>query len=257
MAPPHDGRGDDDGPSTSAPAPSAGAGGGGAGQQKKNKRPRLHEPEYVRHVKDKKLRGKLTHSEALLRESAKAAAKVGEWLLPPSGGLLEAEGPMERTWRFKQDDILAAVDVGAASKVLDLSLPQLGPYAVDFTRNGRFALLAGARGHLALMDWARARLVTELQVAETTRDAVFLHNETFFAAAQKKYAYIYDKRGIEVHCLRDATEPARLQFLPHHFLLASIGEHGVLRCVRLSAVCSSSFRLPFSLFLPPVVATPQ
>ncbi len=36
------------------------------------------------------------------------------------------------------------------------------------------------------------------QVKETTRDVCFLHNETFFAAAQKKYVYIYDKRGIEV-----------------------------------------------------------
>lgn len=29
-----------------------------------------------------------------------------------------------------------------------------------------------------------------------------LHNEQFFAAAQKKYTYIYDKRGLEVHCLK-------------------------------------------------------
>ncbi len=34
------------------------------------------------------------------------------------------------------------------------------------------------------------------------RDVQFLHNEQFFAAAQKKYVYIYDKRGLEVHCLR-------------------------------------------------------
>lgn len=61
---------------------------------------------------------------------------------------------------------------------------------------------------------------------ETTRDVCFLHNETFWAAAQKKYVYIYDKRGIEIHCLRDHEEPAALQFLPHQFLLCSVGEHG-------------------------------
>jgi U3 small nucleolar RNA-associated protein 7 len=54
----------------------------------------------------------------------------------------------------------------------------------------------------------------------------FLHNELFFAAAQKKYVYIYDKRGLEVHCLREHVEPAALEFLPHHFLLASVGEPG-------------------------------
>ncbi len=66
----------------------------------------------------------------------------------------------------------------------------------------------------------------QLQVRETVRDVVFLHNETFWAAAQKKYVYIYDKRGLEVHCLRDHGQVNCLDFLPHHFLLTSVGEHG-------------------------------
>lgn len=41
-----------------------------------------------------------------------------------------------------------------------------------------------------------------------------------------RYTYIYDKRGIEIHCLRDNIEPNVLQFLPHHFLLASVGKSG-------------------------------
>ena len=45
------------------------------------------------------------------------------------------------------------------------------------------------------------------QVRETVRDATFLHNEQFFAAAQKKYVYIYDKRGLEVHCLKVRPMP--------------------------------------------------
>lgn len=70
--------------------------------------------------------------------------------------------------------------------------------------------MGGRKGHLAIMDWARAQLVTELQVKETTRDVQFLHNESFFAAAQKKYVYVYDKRGIEVHCLK-----VRMSFACH------------------------------------------
>ena len=64
---------------------------------------------------------------------------------------------------------------------------------------------------------------------ETTRDVKFLHNETFFAAAQKKYVYIYDKRGLEVHCLRDHERTTCLDFLRRFFLLVSIGDAGVLR----------------------------
>ena len=41
--------------------------------------------------------------------------------------------------------------------------------------------------------------------------------------------YIYDKRGLEVHCLREHLEPRALAFLRHFFLLASIGDQGVLR----------------------------
>ena len=39
------------------------------------------------------------------------------------------------------------------------------------------------------------------QVQETCHAVKFLHNEQFFAAAQKRYTDISDKRGLEVHCL--------------------------------------------------------
>ncbi|CDJ60351.1 WD domain, G-beta repeat-containing protein, putative, partial [Eimeria maxima] len=45
---------------------------------------------------------------------------------------------------------------------------------------------------------------------------------------QKKYVYIYDHQGIEIHCLRDLMLTYRLEFLPYHFLMTSIGEFGDL-----------------------------
>ncbi len=71
---------------------------------------------------------------------------------------------IERTWNVKQTDIVAAVDVTAARKAFDLSLPALGPYSMRFTSSGRHALLGGERGHLALLEWQRAHLVCEVQV---------------------------------------------------------------------------------------------
>ena len=163
-----------------------------------------------------------------MRDAQVQAAKVDAWLLPDEAGSIEAEG-MERTWRFQQEDIVREVEVGATRKAFDISLPQLGPYRVDITRNGRHLLLGGRRGHLALLDWQRFHTVCEVQVKETVRDVQFLHNETIFAAAQKKHVYIYDKRGIEIHCLEAHTNVHRLEFLPFHHLLCSVGSAGILR----------------------------
>ncbi len=260
----------------------------------------------VKKLKDKKLRGKLKHAEAVYKQAQAQAIKANEWLLPAEAGYLEAEGEqrhrwwmrarcvsgvlltprgriaragVERTWNVKQSDLLGAVEAGAARKVLDLRLTELGPYRVNFTRAGRHAVLAGARGHLAVVDWQAAQLVCEVQVRETTRDVTFLHNEVFFAAAQKKcagrtqqprrppatllgatltpskscvnnhvlrrYVYIYDKRGVEIHCLRDHLEPHALEFLPHHFLLASIGASGA--SARACAHTAREWRSPRAL----------
>lgn len=69
---------------------------------------------------------------------------------------------------------LQAVEAGAARKAFDLSLPQLGPYTLGFTRSGRHMLLAGRKGHLALMDWQRSRLICEVQVRGPPRLLCYL-----------------------------------------------------------------------------------
>jgi len=61
-----------------------------------------------------------------------------------------------------------------------------------------------------------------MQLGETVRAIRWLHDESFFAVAQKKYVYIYDKDGLEVHQLRQHIEVNQMEFLPYHFLLATI-----------------------------------
>lgn len=179
----------------------------------------------TKNVKDKKLRGNLKVLENKYKD-ATLKAKDAEILLENEGGFLEPEGELERTYKVRQDDIKASVGIEAAKSGFELRLDELGPYAADYTRNGRKLLLAGRKGHVATMDWREGKLGCELQLGETVRDAKWLHNDQYFAVAQKKYLYIYDRVGLEIHCLTKHVEPTHIEFLPYHFLLAS-----VVRCI--------------------------
>ena len=179
-------------------------------------------------IEDKKLKSKLRYTERIVKQAQQHAAKVNEWLLPEEAGSLEPEG-IEETWRYRQQDIVQAAPTGVQHKVFDLNLSELGPYRLDFSRSGRHAVIGGRKGHIALMDWEKLSTVCEIQVRETVRDVQILHNETMFAVAQRQHVYIYDKRGIELHCLNDHTQVNRLEFLPYHQLLCSVGKRGILR----------------------------
>lgn len=198
---------------------------------------RLHEAQRIygrgkpvdpQTVKDKKLRSNLRAIEEKYK-TAVLKAKDAEILLEHEAGYIEAEGELERTYKVRQEEIQENVGIETAKKGFELRLDELGPYRADYTRNGRGLLLAGRKGHVATMDWRAGKLGCELQLGETVRDARWLHNEQFFAVAQKKYVYMYDHNGVELHCLSKHVEPIFLEFLPYHFLLASAQMSGYLK----------------------------
>jgi U3 small nucleolar RNA-associated protein 7 len=75
-------------------------------------------------------------------------------------------------------------------------------------------------GHVALMDWREKELITEINLREKIRCGTFLHSQEMFALAQKQHLFVYDKQGTEIHKL---PESHGLEYLPYHFLLASLG----------------------------------
>ncbi|KAF2689096.1 BING4CT-domain-containing protein [Lentithecium fluviatile CBS 122367] len=182
----------------------------------------------VKAVRDKKLRAEFRAQEAKTKE-ATLQAKNAEILLDNEAGLLEPEHELERTYKVRQDDIKKEVGIETARKSFDLRL-EMGPYDVgEYTRNGRDLLIASRKGHLACMDWREGKIGCEFQLGETIRDAKWLHNNQHFAVAQKNCVYIYARDGVEVHQLKKHQEATHLEFLPYHFLLASISTAGILR----------------------------
>lgn len=182
----------------------------------------------TRAIKDKKLRGNLKALEAKYKD-ATLKARDAEILLENEGGFLEPEGELERTYKVRQKEIRRDVAIETARKGFELRFDGLGPYAHDYTRNSSDLLLFGRKGHVATMDWRDGKVGCELQLGETVRDAKWLHNNQSFAVAQKKYVYIYDRAGVEIHKLQKHIEVTHMEFLPYHFLLATIGNAGYLK----------------------------
>ncbi|KAF2017260.1 BING4CT-domain-containing protein [Aaosphaeria arxii CBS 175.79] len=186
-------------------------------------------------VRDKKLRSKVKALQSKAKDAEMQAKDAEILMADATPGMLEAENELEKTYKVRQDDIRSASGVETAKKGFELRLEGLGPYDVcEYTRNGRDLLIAGRKGHVACFDWRAGKLGCELNLNETVRDAKWLHTNQSFAVAQKKCVYIYARDGVELHALKKLQEPVALQFLPYHFLLASISTLGVLRYTDIS-----------------------
>jgi U3 small nucleolar RNA-associated protein 7 len=194
----------------------------------------------LKSISDKKTKGKFKRAIELDEEAALENARRERYLMEPSGALEAEKEKGEETWRFQQAEIIKHVDLNAQKKAFDLQLEGSGPYrSVDFSPNGQHMVFGGSGdgGHVANVEWNNHKLLSEIYLDEkeenreapTVKCVKYLHNTEFFAVAQSKYTYIYDKRGLEIHRLDKHRDVFAMDFLPKHFLLTTIGREGIVR----------------------------
>eukprot|EP00520_Triparma_pacifica_P018180 CAMPEP_0118667736 /NCGR_PEP_ID=MMETSP0785-20121206/19955_1 /TAXON_ID=91992 /ORGANISM="Bolidomonas pacifica, Strain CCMP 1866" /LENGTH=566 /DNA_ID=CAMNT_0006562229 /DNA_START=38 /DNA_END=1734 /DNA_ORIENTATION=+ len=183
-------------------------------------------------AKDKKADAYLAMKTKQLEAGAVAAAEA-EILDTTSVGFIETENEMERTYKLKQEEIKRHLDDQTSKQVYSLNLTQYSPYNITYSRSGRHMLLTGRTGHVAVMDALTLQLKTEFHLTtggpNSIRSSTFLHNNTMFALSERRSVYIYDSSGSEVHHLQDHVDPLSVCFLPHHWLLCSVGRAGWLK----------------------------
>jgi len=181
----------------------------------------------------KKIDTKLERLEYKKLAAATAAADAQVVLHTEDIGLIEVENDMERTTRLSQKELKNKhLSRQTAQNIYDLRLGTgAGSYGIQFDRSGRHGLLYGGK-HISLMDCHLRSLVTEFHLPgdeEVIRDVTFLHNSSLFAVAQRNHVYIYDDNGAEIHHCKDHIDPMALEYLPHHWLMASVGRAGYLK----------------------------
>jgi len=199
---------------------------------------KIEEQSRGQQVDIKKIKSRFKQKEQRKREKrlefAAEQTVRAEVLLAEEAGFLEGDDDHEFTGQIRQQEIKRAVDDESAAKSFDLNLQEFGPYKLSYTRNGRYLLLGGRKGHVAAFDWTSKSLMCEVNAMESVHSLTWLHTENLFAVAQKKWTYVYDNQGIEIHCIKKMNNITNLEYLPYHFLLTGASEQGNLTWLDVS-----------------------
>ncbi|KAI5162819.1 U3 small nucleolar RNA-associated protein 7 [Nematocida ausubeli] len=136
-------------------------------------------------------------------------------------GVIEAEGIVT------SEEIMNSVDIGTKEKTYSLKMDN-GPYTIRYSPSGDTVLYLGME-EVKSVNTLGMNVNAEIYLKDRIYDGTFLHSGEFYALAQSKAVYIYDKVGVELHVVREARDVRSIKFLQDHFLLASISENGYLR----------------------------
>ena len=174
-------------------------------------------------TKDKKLRDRIHKTRLAEKIRHQSRKQVAKYMAPVTTFIEAEEG--ENLLQYRQPLLKKNVSINNAKQIFDLDF-DFGDYSIEYSREGNSLLMSSSLGHVSLMDWKKKELLFEVQLRDRVRQAKFMH-ERFFALAQSNNCFIYDFEGLEVHDLVNMPEPLHIEYLPWHYLLASVSAYGM------------------------------
>lgn len=87
---------------------------------------------------------------------------------------MEVEHERERTLKVTQAELKSTLPVQNAHDIFNLNLKDFGPYSLDISRNAKHLLLAGKKGHMAMLEWRNKSLMSEFNVKDRIQCVKFL-----------------------------------------------------------------------------------
>ena len=148
---------------------------------------------------DKKLNDQFHRNAKIQKIASKEAKRNLQYLENEPDGYMIPENEIDKTLKVSQDYLKSILPKYNADNIFDLNLEDKAPFYIDYSRNGKYLLLAGEKGNISMLDWRDKNLITEFDTDSTISNIKFLHNETMFAVAQNDMVYIYDGNNKKVY----------------------------------------------------------
>ena len=110
---------------------------------------------------DKKLNDQFIRNSKLHKMISKETKRNFQYLENEPDGYMVPENENEKTLKVSQDYLKNTLPKYNADNIFDLELEDKAPFYIDYTRNGKYLLLAGEKGNISMLDWKEKNLICE------------------------------------------------------------------------------------------------
>ena len=125
---------------------------------------------------DKKLNAQFHRNAKIQKIASKEAKRNLQYLENEPDGYMIPENEIDKTLKVSQDYLKSILPKYNADNIFDLNLEDKAPFYIDYSRNGKYLLLAGEKGNISMLDWRDKNLITEFDTDSTISNIKYAYS---------------------------------------------------------------------------------